>query len=150
MWWTPKRTCQGLCRDAGYVLWDLQTRNHPKNHIFRVEAMGASLLMQCSTHSDAPSVEQAMLKRGQERGDKTRVATMNTFELQTLKALGLRPIEQVELYKKFRPFVPREYWEDTCPRLSDEVLAQVKDELSKKRKIKVTKKRGRNRFGGGG
>jgi hypothetical protein len=78
-----------------------------------------------------------MLKRGQARGDKTRIATMEAFELQTLNAPGLRPIKQVELYKKFRPFVPREFWEDNCPRPSDEVLAQVKDESSKKRKTKV-------------
>jgi hypothetical protein len=34
-------------------------------------------------------------------------------------------------------YVPRESWEDTCPRPSDEVLAQVKDESSKKRKTKL-------------
>jgi hypothetical protein len=52
--------------------------------------------------------------------------------------LGLRLIKQVELYKNFRPFVPDGYWEDTCPRPSDEVLAQFKDESSKKWKTKVT------------
>jgi hypothetical protein len=62
---------------------------------------------------------------------------MEEFELQTLKDPGFRPIKQVEIHKKFRPFVPREFWEDTCPRPSDEVLAQVKDELSKKLKKKV-------------
>jgi hypothetical protein len=62
---------------------------------------------------------------------------MKTSKLQTLKDPGLRPIKQVELYKEFHPFVPREYWEDTCPRPSDEVLAQVKYESSKKRKMKV-------------
>jgi hypothetical protein len=93
--------------------------------------------MQCSTHLEAPFVEQAMLKIGQARGNKTRVAAIEAFELQTLKAPGLRPIKQVELYKKFRPFVPCEFWEDTCPRPSDEVLTQVKDESSKKRKTKV-------------
>jgi hypothetical protein len=80
-----------------------------KKHIFRVEDMDASRLMQCSTHSEAPFVEQVMLKRGQVRGDKTRVMEMEAFELQTLKAPGLRPIKQVELYKKFCPFVPREF-----------------------------------------
>jgi hypothetical protein len=93
--------------------------------------------MQCSTHSEALFAEQAMLKRGQVRVDKTRVAETETFELQTLKAPGLCPIKQVKLYKKFRPFVPCDYWEDICPRPSDEVLTQVKDESSKKRKTKV-------------
>jgi hypothetical protein len=108
-----------------------------KNHIFQVEVTDASLLMQCSTHSEAQFVEQTVLKRGQVRGDKTRVAAMEAFELHTLKTPGLRPIKQVELYKKFRPFVPLEFWEDTCPRPSDEVLAQVKDESSKKQNTKV-------------
>jgi hypothetical protein len=71
-----------------------------------------------------------MLKRVQVRGDNARVAVMEAFDLQTLKDPGLRPIKQVELYKKFRPFVPCEFWEDTFPRPSDEVLAQVKDESS--------------------
>jgi hypothetical protein len=78
-----------------------------------------------------------MLKIGKVRGNKTRVVGMEPFELHTLKAPGLRPIKQVELYKKFRPFVPREFWEDTCPRPSDEVLAKVKDESSKRWKTKL-------------
>jgi hypothetical protein len=61
--------------------------------------------------------------------------------LPTRKAPGICPIKQVELSKKFHPsFVPApEYWEgNTCPRPRDGVLAQVKDESSKKRKTKVT------------
>jgi hypothetical protein len=73
-----------------------------------------------------------MSKRGQVRGDKTRVTAMETFKLQTLKAPGLRPIKQVEIYKKFCPFVPHECWEDTCHRPSGEFVAQAKDESSKK------------------
>jgi hypothetical protein len=88
--------------------------------------------MQCSTHLEAPFVEQAMLKRGKVRGDKKRVVTMEAFEIQTLKSPGLRPIKQVELYKKFPPFVPHEFWEEYFPRPSDTVLAQVKDESSNK------------------
>jgi hypothetical protein len=54
-----------------------------------------------------------------------------------LKAPGLRPLKQVELYNNFRSFVPREFWEDTPPKASADVLAQVKDETAKKRKTKV-------------
>jgi hypothetical protein len=60
-----------------------------------------------------------------------RIAKMEAFKLHTLKAPCLFPIKQLELYKKFRPFVPHEYWGDTCPRPSGEVLAQVKDETAK-------------------
>lgn len=54
-----------------------------------------------------------------------------------MKPPGLRPIKQVELYKKFRPFVPREFWEETCPKPSDAVLTQVKNETAAKRKVKA-------------
>jgi hypothetical protein len=102
-----------------------------------VQDTDVSLSMQYVTHSEAPFVEQATLKRGPVRRDKTRVAGMEVFELYTLKAPGLHPIKQVELYKKFLPFVLCKFWEDTCPRPSDEVLARIKDESSKKRKTKV-------------
>jgi hypothetical protein len=119
-------------------LRDLQTRNNTKHHIFRVEDTDVSLSMQCATHFEAPFIEKSMLKRGKVRGDKTRIADMEAFKLHTLKAPGLLPIKQVEFYKKFRPFVPREYWEYTFPRPSDEVLAEFKDKFSKKRKMKAT------------
>jgi hypothetical protein len=57
-----------------------------------------------------------------------------------LKLPGLRPIKQVELYKKFRPFFPRRFWDETCPKPSDEVLLQVKDETAKKRRQKTSSK----------
>jgi hypothetical protein len=48
----------------------------------------------------------------------------------------LRPIKQVELYKKFRPYVPRQYWDETCPKRSDEVLESVRKEKVDNRKTK--------------
>jgi hypothetical protein len=69
-----------------------------------------------------------MWDRVQVRGDRKIIVEMEALKLQTVKAIGLCPIKQVELYNKFRPFVPHEYLEDTCPRPSHEVLAQVEDE----------------------
>jgi hypothetical protein len=62
---------------------------------------------------------------------------INACELAILKPPGLRPIKQVELYKKCRPFVPREFWEDTCPKPREAVLTQVKNETVAKRKVKA-------------
>jgi len=58
-----------------------------------------------------------------------------------LEKPGLRPIKQVELYKKYRPFVPPEVADIICPKPSDEALrAYEKDkdarEAEKKRKRK--------------
>jgi hypothetical protein len=62
---------------------------------------------------------------------------INACELTILKLSGMRPIKQVELYKKFHPFVPREFWEETCPKPSEAVLTQVKNEMEAKRKVKA-------------
>jgi hypothetical protein len=68
-----------------------------------------------------------MVKRGHIFFEK-RTAEIDAFLLQNLKAPGPHPIEQVELYKKFRPFVPFQYWDETCPRPSDGVISRFKDE----------------------
>jgi hypothetical protein len=68
-----------------------------KKHIFRVKDTDASQMMQCSAHSEVPFIEQDMLTKVQVRGDTTRDAALETFELQILKAPGLRPIKKVEL-----------------------------------------------------
>jgi hypothetical protein len=78
-----------------------------------------------------------MLKRGQVMGDKTIVVEMEAFKLHILKAPGLHPIKQVELYKKIALLRLTSIGKTLVPD-SDEVLAQVKDESSKKRKKKVT------------
>jgi hypothetical protein len=52
--------------------------------------------------------------------------------------LVIDPSSNLSSIKKIRHFVSHEYWEYTCPRPSDEVLAQVKEESAKKRKTKMT------------
>jgi hypothetical protein len=107
-----------------------------KNHIFKVEHTDEKLNMQCAVHDGAPFVNQPMLKRGQVLV-KDRTAAIDTFVVSALNPPGLRPIKKVELYIKFRPFVPRQFWDETCPKPSDEVLMQVKDKTAKKRKHKT-------------
>jgi hypothetical protein len=105
------------------------------NHLFKVEDTDVSLSMQCATHVGAEFVSQPMLKKGQVLG-QARTDAINAFMLETLKPPGLRLIKQVELLKKFRPFVPRQCWAETCPRPSDEIMLQIKDESAEKRKKK--------------
>jgi hypothetical protein len=96
-------TKEDVLKDYGAMMdkfyGTFKPRTIQKNHIFRVEDTDASLLMQCSTHSEAPFVKQAMLKIGQMRGDKKRVAEMEAFELHTLEAPGLRPIKKSRFIK---------------------------------------------------
>ena len=54
-----------------------------------------------------------------------------------LKPTGLKPIKQVELWKKWAPLIPEKYRADTCPKPSDEVINSIKErnrEKSKNRK----------------
>jgi hypothetical protein len=80
--------------------------------------------------------EEKGVIEGQVLGAK-RTDAINACELAILKPPGLRPIKQVELYKKLCPFVPRKFWEETCPKPGETVLAQVKDETAAKRKVKA-------------
>jgi hypothetical protein len=110
-----------------------------KNHIFRVEDTNNTLSMQCALHSDAPFIPHPILKREHVLGP-SRTAEIEAYTIETLTPPGLRPIKQVELWKKFRPFVPRQYWDEPFPHPSDEVIAQVKDDTVQKRKHKVGNK----------
>jgi hypothetical protein len=80
-----------------------------------------------------------MLKQGHVLGP-FRNAEIGAYMLATLKPPELRPIRQVEPWKKCRSFVPYQYWDELCPSPSDEVIAQVKDDTAQKRKHKVGKK----------
>jgi hypothetical protein len=77
-----------------------------KNHIFRVEYTDETLRMQCALHADDTFVSHKMLKKGQALG-VARTKSIEAFIIATLKSPSLRPINQVELYKKFRRFIPR-------------------------------------------
>jgi hypothetical protein len=132
-----------LFKDYGSMLDKFYSSFKPhtiqKNHIFKVEHTDATLSMQCAIHNEASFVMQTMLKKGQELGAARRDA-IYAYKLDTLKAPGLRPIKQVELYKKFQTFVPRCYWDETCPRPSDKVLAMVKNETAERWKQKQVPK----------
>jgi hypothetical protein len=124
----------GALLDKFYVNFKPNTMQ--KKYSFKVESTDKALTMQCATHNGELFVNQLMLKKGQVLGAK-RTDASNACELAILNPPGLRPIKQVELYKKFRPFVPREFWEETCPKPSEAVLTQVKVETAAKRKVKA-------------
>jgi hypothetical protein len=132
-----------LFKDYGAMLDKFYSSFKPntiqKNHIFKVDHTDATLIMQCAIHNEAPFVIHPMLKKGQEIG-AAHIDAIDAYTLETLKAPGLLPIKQVEIYKKFRPFVPRCYWDETCPRPSDGFLAMVKNETAERRNQKQVPK----------
>ena len=63
-----------------------------------------------------------------------------TAQLNQLDAPGRKDIKQVELYTKFRKFVPEDYQEECCPKPSDEILDRFKIEKTEKIKLHKQKK----------
>jgi hypothetical protein len=49
---------------------------------------------------------------------------------------GLKEIKQVELFKKYRPLVPKEYWDECCPVPVEGVMDREKERKRTKEKIK--------------
>jgi hypothetical protein len=96
----------------------------------------SSASMTTSRMSQPLDKTAVMLKKGQVLG-QARTDAIIAFMLETLKPPGLRPIKQVELFKKCRPFVPIQFWAETCPRPSDEIMLQIKDDSAEKRKKKT-------------
>ena len=64
-------------------------------------------------------------------------------DLKNLQPNGLRPIKQVELWKKWGPLLPEAARKITCPKPSDEVIESIK--LSNRQKTKTRKKIKRKR-----
>jgi hypothetical protein len=54
-------------------------------------------------------------------------------------APGLREIKQVELYTKYRPLVPEQYWDELCPKPSDEVIGNIAKQRNEKQKARISK-----------
>ena len=52
------------------------------------------------------------------------------------KRPGLRNIKQVELYHKWRPFIPEEFRDGICPKPSDKIIKSIKDERKGKQNEK--------------
>ena len=54
-------------------------------------------------------------------GERVRKIAQMETELEELKPSELRPIKQVELWKKWSPLLPKEFRDTTCPKPSNEV-----------------------------
>ena len=58
-----------------------------------------------------------------------------------LKPTPMKPIKQVELWKKWGPLIPEQYRADTCPKPSDEVINSIKERNREKSKIRTKQKK---------
>ena len=51
-----------------------------------------------------------------------------------LKKPELADIKIVQFFTKWRKFIPPQYWDELCPKPSDELMERVKNKASAKRK----------------
>ena len=75
---------------------------------------------------------------GASKAGRTRILKYGKVEV--IKAPGLKPIKQVELYQKWRPLVPEEFADKICPKPPDSILETVKNERAEKKAKKAPKK----------
>lgn len=72
-----------------------------------------------------------------------RPRIMREYEIPKIKKPGIPPFKQVELFSKYRAFVPEEFKDTLCPKPSEEVIAAVKGE--KKDRMDSRKERNKKR-----
>ena len=76
-----------------------------------------------------------------DRNKRSRVVKNLQPEWLYPKATGTNGRKEVELFAKWRPLLPIQYQDITCPRPLDEVMARVKAEIDEKRKERGAKKK---------
>jgi flavodoxin len=110
-----------------------------KNHIFSCFSTAPSTLI-IKEWRDADIVfSRDFAKRGTK--GPNRVQLMKEYQFQQLKEPGLREIKQVELYSKWRKFIPHQFHAEICPKPDDLVLQRIKNEKKEKLKLAAKKKK---------
>ncbi len=107
------------------------------NHYFKVDCQTPTV-MHMKISIDADRYETYDHKKN---NDVDRIIMMQQYRLLHLKAPGMKEIKQVELRKKWHPFVPGPYKDKIFPKPSEDVLNRVKKQKSDKQKEALSKKR---------
>ncbi len=71
---------------------------------------------------------------------ENRAQELKLFLLKPVAAPGMKEIMQVELYKKWRKYVPATYADEICPKPPDEILENVQEARSEKNRERNAKK----------
>ena len=119
-----------------------------RNHVFWVEATSPTVmhtkLFDCS--DDVVSFDHCLFSSPAcLLSYPGRIQSMKEHVKIALEPPGMKPIKQVELWKKWRKFVPREYWEEICKEPTEETKRNVAFDRNEKQK--KNSRRGRKRAG---
>jgi hypothetical protein len=108
-----------------------------QHHVFWVESTTPTTMFMKVYHDGQDVISQQFINNKR----NNRYNDLLIAEAPLLPRPGIKPIKQVELYKKWRPFVPHQFREEICPRPSDEVIASVKNDRNNKARERTAKKR---------
>jgi hypothetical protein len=118
------------------------------NHVFSVSSEEPTKMI-VKTSDDADPVVMD-LKLSTKVHNNDRATELENYILTPIQPPGLKEIKQVELYSKFRRFVPEEFKDIICPKPSDEILSNIKQARSDKTRLRNSnKKRAASRTGRG-
>jgi flagellar biosynthesis GTPase FlhF len=109
-----------------------------KNHMFWVDKSAPTTLHLKEWTEGIASSQNLIL--GKDSTEERREA-MRSYAFKGLKPPGLSELKQVDLYLKYRPFIPPEHQDEICPRPSDEVMEKIKKERNEKQRGKASDKR---------
>ena len=109
------------------------------NHVFAVHDSSPTMML-LKADDDSETLRVNFKKRGT-GADAERVDNLQKFVLKQLKAAGVKDIKQVELYKKWRRFVPDPFKDIICPKPDDDVIKREDKATKSKRDNKGSSKK---------
>ena len=109
------------------------------NHVFTVKASNYTTMILQIQH-DSEEILINCKKRGTGT-NKNCLENLKSFILLPLDAPGVKEIKQVELYRKWRPYIPQYAQDITCPKPDDAIHLRHKDTVKVKRNAKAAAKK---------
>ena len=65
--------------------------------------------------------------------NEDRLKSLKTMDIEEVEPPGMRNIKKIELFKKWRKFIPDEKKDLVCPPVSEEVLGKVVQQMQEAR-----------------
>ena len=121
----------------------LAPRTTHKTHIFSATKDNkTTIVLQDDALPETIETTQDLMKQGTNTAGRS--ALLKPPALNPIKAPGVPPIKQVELFTKYRNLIPEAFREITCPHPGDEILKKIKSERNTKqrdcnKKMKMSK-----------
>jgi len=132
--------------EADWENWDgfldkfymrFQSGTVQRNHIFSVAKERGETVMSLF-EADGEEIATRNFKRGKATSEERRAAMKETTR-DNLPFPGVKEIKQVELFTKWREYVPQDYKEEMCPKVEIDIIKQQRLE-KRERKAKRQKK----------